>query len=141
MLKLLLVFVGGGVGALLRFLLQHALNPPARAITEHAAATPSLTAHWPWGTLLANTLGCIAIGAIGGLASSRPILDEPTRLVLVVGLFGGFTTFSALAGETLSLWSTSPLRALAYVAATNIAGVGLAAAAYAVARAAAGPTP
>lgn len=140
MLKLLLVFVGGGVGAVLRFLLQHALNPPTGSVTEHAAASSSLTAHWPWGTLLANTLGCIAIGVIGGLASARPVLDEPTRLVLVVGLLGGFTTFSALAGESLSLWSASPLRALAYLATTNIAGLGLAAGAYVAVRAAMAPT-
>ncbi|MGI9014530.1 MAG: fluoride efflux transporter CrcB [Phycisphaerales bacterium] len=93
LMKLMLVFVGGGCGAVLRWLMWVMLNSSQRA--ESAAAG------FPTATLLVNLLGCFAIGLLAG-----PLADtarEPMRLLLVVGILGGFTTFSAFGWETLEL--------------------------------------
>jgi CrcB protein len=60
---------------------------------------------FPWGTLLVNVLGCLAVGALGALfATSNPLHDrQELRMLLIVGVLGGFTTFSAFSLETLQL--------------------------------------
>lgn len=121
--KVLLVFLGGGLGSILRFALQHWLNAPPDAGGRHA---------WPWGTLLANTLGCLAAGAIAGLASSRLALDDHARILISAGFLGGFTTFSAFAGETIQLGGW---RAIIYIALSNALGAGAALGMYALVRA------
>ncbi len=126
--KVVLVFLGGGIGSVLRYLLQSWLNPP----TGEGVAPA-----WPWGTLAANALGCAAAGALAGLASTRLALDDHARLLLAVGVLGGFTTFSAFAGETIALGGSSIARAGGYVAASNVVGLGLAWGAFAFVRAAA----
>lgn len=58
----------------------------------------------PYGTLTVNVVGCLAIGLLGGWAEARDLHVAATlRLFLLVGVLGGFTTFSAFAFETLSL--------------------------------------
>lgn len=81
--KLLLVFVGAGCGGVCRYLLD-------RVIPQEA---------FPWGTLAVNVTGCFAIGLLYPLLADR----EPWRLLLAVGLLGGYTTFSAFSRETVSL--------------------------------------
>ena len=60
---------------------------------------------FPWGTLLVNVLGCFAVGALGALfAPSNPLyLRHDLRMLMIVGILGGFTTFSAFSLETLQL--------------------------------------
>jgi CrcB protein len=55
------------------------------------------------GTLTVNVLGCLAIGYIGGLVELKNSFDPATRLFLIAGILGGFTTFSAYAFEALTL--------------------------------------
>jgi CrcB protein len=60
----------------------------------------------PWrpaGTLVVNIIGCFLIGLLMGLADSRQLLKPDMRLLLVVGVLGGFTTFSAFGYETFAL--------------------------------------
>jgi CrcB protein len=52
--------------------------------------------------LVVNVLGCVAIGLLSELVEARGFLTPETRALLVVGLLGGFTTFSAFANETVS---------------------------------------
>lgn len=59
--------------------------------------------HFPYGTLTVNAVGCLLIGYIAGIAEARHILDPSMRIFLVVGILGGFTTFSAYAFETFAL--------------------------------------
>ncbi len=122
--KVLLVFLGGGIGSVLRYLLQLWLNSP----------TPADRVVWAWGSLTANVLGCAAAGALVGLASTRLALDEHARLLLSVGILGGFTTFSAMAGEALRLGEQSSARAAGYVAASNVLAIGAAWGSYAIVR-------
>ena len=57
----------------------------------------------PLGTFTVNVVGCFAIGLLAGLAESRPIVTHELRLFLVVGVLGGFTTFSAFGLEAFEL--------------------------------------
>lgn len=85
------VGIGGFVGSVLRYWLSgavYALSPSPRL---------------PWGTLAVNVLGCFAIGLLGGLAESRGMLTATARLFLLIGVLGGFTTFSTFGYETLAL--------------------------------------
>ncbi|WP_232226453.1 fluoride efflux transporter FluC [Brachybacterium phenoliresistens] len=85
----LLIAGGGAVGAVLRFLLQLLLP---------STTTPTLV-EMPWSTLLANTLGCLAMGLLAGGIQVRR--DAPRWLFPAVGtgMIGGFTTFSTVVLE------------------------------------------
>ena len=85
MKQLLLVFVGGGIGSVLRFLIGRFLNSPQTGI--------------PYGTFVANILGSLLIGIILGLAAKNETLDNNQTLLLATGFCGGFTTFSTFAYE------------------------------------------
>ena len=58
---------------------------------------------FPYGTMSVNVLGCLVIGVLGGLADSRHVLGPNARLFIILGVLGGFTTFSSFAFETLAL--------------------------------------
>lgn len=93
-LKLALIGLGGGVGSVLRALV---------AIGAAKVATPA----FPLGTLAVNTLGCFIAGCVAGaFAAGAPMRDE-VRAAVVIGLCGGFTTFSAFGIESVGLAAAS----------------------------------
>ena len=79
---ILAVAAGGAVGAVGRYLIA-------------AQALRLLGPNFPWGTLTVNVLGSFAMGVIVELSALRMSLSPPSRAFLVIGLLGGFTTFSA----------------------------------------------
>lgn len=85
MKHILLVFVGGGFGSVLRFLIGKYLN--------------STETGMPYGTFAANILGSLLIGIILGLAAKNNTLSQNQTLLLATGFCGGFTTFSTFAYE------------------------------------------
>ena len=85
MKQLVLVFVGGGLGSVLRYIIGKALNNTENGI--------------PYGTFLANVLGSLLIGIILGLALKNNTLSNNQTLLLATGFCGGFTTFSTFAYE------------------------------------------
>ena len=89
--QIMIVGAGGFVGSALRFAVS--------GWAQRLAATGG----FPYGTLLVNVLGCLMIGLLGGLAEFRQVLEPGQRLFLMIGVLGGFTTFSTFAYETLSL--------------------------------------
>ena len=96
-----------------------ALGSLARLQISYWIQTPSETL-FPWSTFIVNVIGALLIGLI---ASSPNIMNNETRRHFVVtGVLGGFTTFSAIAVETLQLAST-PLISITYVVATFAIGI------------------
>ena len=91
MLRALWVGAGGFLGSIARYLLGGQLN---------RLADRSL---FPYETLVINVSGCLAIGWLAGLAEGRGILSPEARLFLMVGVLGGFTTFSSFGYETFQL--------------------------------------
>ena len=85
MKQLILVFIGGGFGSVLRYALGKYLNSQEGGI--------------PFGTFSANILGSLLIGIILGLAAKNETLTGNQTLLLATGFCGGFTTFSAFAYE------------------------------------------
>jgi protein CrcB len=68
---------------------------------------------FPYGTLLVNITGCLAIGFLASLAEDRAVFTSEARLFIFIGILGGFTTFSSFALETFSLARTAKERGLA----------------------------
>lgn len=98
MKSFLFVFLGGGVGSCLRYL----ISVLWRSYRHHACLTDTL---FPWPTLVANVLGCLLIGYFYAHAPSWHLKPEAT-LLLTTGLCGGFTTFSTFSWESLNLLHT-----------------------------------
>src|SRR6185436_3835939 len=112
------------LGSVLRFLLQSRIQRIPSA----------LPGHFPVGTLGVNLSGSLVIGFLGGWFLSHPVANNLT-LFLMVGILGGFTTFSSFALENLILIREGHYKAaLAYVLASNTLGIGLAAAGFLAAR-------
>ena len=90
-MTLLVVGAGGFAGAVARYLVG--------TWTQGLMGISS----FPLGTLAVNVVGCLLIGVLAGLAETREALDEQVRVFLVVGVLGGFTTYSAFGYETVAL--------------------------------------
>jgi fluoride exporter len=86
--NLLLVFLGGGIGSLLRY-------------SVGIAVRDSLRTGFPMATLLSNILSCILLAVVVGPLSDK--IGPGTRIFLVVGICGGFSTFSTFSFETVEL--------------------------------------
>lgn len=109
MKNLILVFIGGGVGSALRYLLGKVLNSPETGI--------------PYGTFAANILGCLLIGIILGLAAKNDTLNSSQTLILATGFCGGFTTFSTFAYENHILLKSGDFTSFAvYTIASFVVG-------------------
>jgi fluoride exporter len=87
--NVLLVGLGGGLGSMARYLCQ-------RWFGDHYSGT------FPWATFAVNFTGCFLIGLIYAIAEKTTLLSPQTRLLLITGLCGGFTTFSAFAFENMT---------------------------------------
>ena len=126
MTRLVLVCAGGAVGSGLRYL------------------TGMLAVHWlgagfPYGTLAVNLVGAFLIGFLQQFAGG--LIPEETRLLLVVGMLGGLTTYSAFAYETVRLMSLAEwAKAWANVTVTTVLSLALCWLGMAVGRVFTGPT-
>ena len=115
----LLVAGGGGLGAWLRYLTGRAWI---------AAAGPAVASAFPWATLTANVAGSLAMGLLAGWLAHHGSTGaiwggEHWRLLLGVGVLGGYTTFSAFALEFVALAQRGALgMAALYVGASLVAG-------------------
>ena len=79
---------------------------------------------FPWGTFAVNLTGSLAFGLVVGLARARVSMPVGLETILLVGLLGGFTTFSSYAFQSVELLEGGrPLSAVAYVIGTNVASL------------------
>jgi fluoride exporter len=103
MQSLFIVFLGGGLGSVVRYSLGRWINS-----THHQV--------FPWGTLVVNVIACFLLGLIVGLADHKQLFSASARLFWTVGFCGGFSTFSTFSHETLSLLQQGfTLQLLAYI--------------------------
>ena len=112
MLNVLIVGLGGFIGSALRYLVGGWAQGLSKSLD------------FPYGTLTVNLIGCFVIGFLGELAEARGIFTSETRLLIFIGLLGGFTTFSSFGNDTLNLArSGQMLNALTNVAVNIIFGL------------------
>ena len=119
MQQIIIVGLGGFIGSILRYLVS--------GWVQRLADSPT----FGYGTLSVNALGCLLIGLLGGWADNAGLLGPSTRLFLLVGVLGGFTTFSAFGYETMALLrDKAMLSALLYVGLHLLLGFGAVALGY-----------
>ncbi|OLC49979.1 MAG: hypothetical protein AUH43_06550 [Acidobacteria bacterium 13_1_40CM_65_14] len=104
-MNLLLIAIGGALGSVARYLFSSAV----------LRASGSLLGV---GTFAVNVVGCVVFGVIAGLAERRFVFGPHARVFLLVGVLGGFTTFSSFAFESVQLLRDGQFLA----AAVNIVG-------------------
>lgn len=92
-MNIILVGIGGFVGAVSRYLLGLGINALAPA------------SKFPFGVMAANIIGSFMIGILWGIAEGNPIFKDKYALFLIVGVLGGFTTFSSFSLDNLKLLS------------------------------------
>ncbi len=89
-MEIFVIFIGGGIGACLRYIFSLVANEKFNL------------AHWS--TFFINILGCVLIGFVVGLVSKYPdVINHNAYLFLTTGIAGGFTTFSTFSLENINL--------------------------------------
>jgi CrcB protein len=100
-----IVFIGGGIGSVLRY-----------AISGWVYTI--MGADFPYGTFAVNIIGSFVIGLFLTIAEDRFLVNSDMRAFVAIGIIGGFTTFSTFTYETMELFKSGSYLA----AATNIVG-------------------
>jgi len=98
-MSLVFIALGGGLGAVLRFLLTEFVNNNMSNLI-------------PLGTLSVNVLGCFFIGCIAGFFASK---SSPMYFFFIVGFLGSFTTMSAFSIQTIELFNSNSISGIFYV--------------------------
>ncbi|HRK32110.1 MAG TPA: fluoride efflux transporter CrcB [Tepidisphaeraceae bacterium] len=107
-MQLVLIFIGAGVGGLIRHLMGRTVH--------HWSGVH----HVPIGTFIVNVLGCFSIGILAAAFAGPWQARDDIKLGLMVGLLGGFTTFSTFGRETIELFHAGrPGTAVAYILLSN----------------------
>lgn len=115
MKQLLLVFLGGGLGAVSRYGLSGVI-------------TRNLDTQFPAGTITVNLMGCFLIGILFEIFRQTSV-DPSLKGLFLTGFLGAFTTFSTFSLETINLFHAQHYKlGFTYLAISNIAGIFLAAA-------------
>lgn len=110
-MQILLVALGGAMGAVSRFLLGNQVGK-------------AMGSAWPYGTFFINIIGCFCMGVLMTLIVERQLLPAAWRLFLCVGFLGGFTTFSSFGYEAVALFSKGELLgSLGYVIGSTVVGL------------------
>jgi CrcB protein len=108
MKTLLLVALGGAIGSMARFIvgkISLVLWGP----------------EFPWGTMIVNIAGCFVMGVLAGLLSHYTELSQDVRAFLLVGILGGFTTFSAFALDIVTLYERGAMTASLFYLLASVA--------------------
>ncbi len=105
---LISVFLGGGLGAIIRYLVIEQVNK-------------LFLVAFPFGTIAVNVIGAFLIGLLSSYLAERLDVSENVKMFLIVGFCGGFTTFSSFNIEFYQLFNSGEiLSSLIYVATTFV---------------------
>lgn len=102
------VFLGGGVGSLLRYGIGLLLNASGRSL--------------PVGTLLVNVVGCFVLGYLVSHEVCTTRLSQSIRLGMTTGVLGGFTTFSTFGVESVRLYQNGQFGVGTFYVAVSLLG-------------------
>jgi fluoride exporter len=108
-MNFLIVFIGGGVGSVARFALS--------SLVGKYAGT-----NFPWGTLAVNLIGAFCIGLVVEALALKTNAPPQLRLLLVTGLLGGFTTFSAFSLENALMFERGDYLTLGLYVTASVVG-------------------
>ena len=112
-MRIFFVGAGGFFGAIFRYLLGGWVHKILK------------NPWYPFGTFAVNVLGCLFIGILGGLVENKHLFNPSTRLFLLVGLLGGFTTFSTFGYDSFVLLrDTQIIAAIMNIALQVVLGLG-----------------
>jgi fluoride exporter len=104
------IAIGGGIGSVLRYLTSLLVGKYCHSV-------------FPYGTFLANIIGCLLIGLFVGYFEKNVLLSKELKFFLVTGLCGGYTTFSAFSNENVQLVQNNQMgMALLYTALSVVIG-------------------
>lgn len=108
---LILIGIGGGIGSILRYVTTLFANRLFATI-------------FPIGTFAVNFVGCLLIGVFMGLFEKQQLISSDWRALLVVGLCGGYTTFSSFTSESVSLFQAdNTMTSFLYIGGSVILGL------------------
>ncbi len=120
--KILLIFAVGGLGAISRYGLSSLIGRASDG-------------SFPWGILTVNAIGCLLFGLVYSLVENRGYLSPDTRVIILVGFAGAFTTFSTFAFDTTQLARSGDwLFAIGNVVLNNAIGIGMVTAGFGLAK-------
>lgn len=113
MRNLLIVGLGGFIGAVLRYLISGGVQKWSQSVD------------FPYGTLAVNLIGCLVIGMLTRLDEMRGLLSPEMRFFVLIGLLGAFTTYSTFSNEAMNLINDRRFNLAAlYMAAHLVLGLG-----------------
>lgn len=113
MSRILIIGIGGFIGAVLRYLISGYVQDLTKSIG------------FPYGTLFVNVFGCFIIGVLFHLSEAHGLFSSQSRSLIFIGILGSFTTFSTFGNETMNLFRESEnLLASANVVAHIALGLG-----------------
>jgi fluoride exporter len=117
MSSIILVFIGGGFGSVLRYFTGIEAAKRLGAFTSVGG--------WPWGTFAVNLVGCFVMGLVFRLLPLPAEGPADARLLLMTGVLGGFTTFSAFSLDAAQLWMRQDTQgAVLYVLTSVVCSLG-----------------
>jgi CrcB protein len=118
----LLIFAGGGLGSVARYL-----------IFRWVTALHQL--NFPLGTLVVNVVACFVLGIVVGFADHKQLLSADARIFWAVGFCGGFSTFSTFSVEVLALFQQpAVINGMGYILASVVLCLGATIAGISIAR-------